>query len=167
MKAYPGQRVQIDILDLAIKEPKPTNKKKGPKYECTDYVAIVEDNARVATLCGEVKSNLIDYRAKTNQLTVEFVSYDFSPTRGIFFRYSSNWPPNTLDAGLIIEISFAVVNCPTLRPPVYGDMYRNGSLAYYSCHFDFVFEDTGLQNLVLYCEFDTYWNGSVSRCVRK
>ena len=46
-------------------------------------------------------------------------------------------------------------------------MYRNGSYAYYSCHFDYLFEDTGLPTRVLFCEYDTYWNGSVPRCVCK
>lgn len=64
-------------------------------------------------------------------------------------------------------MQFAVLNCPTMRAPNYGDMYRNGSYAYYSCHYDYVFEDTGLNLKVLHCEYDNYWNGSVTRCVRK
>ena len=87
IKAYPGQKIQVDVLDLSIKEPRFASQKM-PAYECNDYLAIIEDNAKVATLCGEEKSNLIEYRSKGDQLTVEFVSYDFSPTRGVLFKYS-------------------------------------------------------------------------------
>lgn len=63
--------------------------KKYFSYECTDSVAIVEEGVKVMTLCGETKSNLIEYRSRTEEITVEFASYDFSPTRGVLFRYSS------------------------------------------------------------------------------
>lgn len=87
IKAFPGQRIQVEILDLAIKEPK-LNKTKLLGYECSDRLAIFEQNARVVELCGDVKSNLIEYRSKSDQLVIEFVSYDFSPSRGVLFKYS-------------------------------------------------------------------------------
>ena len=62
-------------------------------------------------------------------------------------------------------IFILVVNCTNLRAPANGYGQRNGSYAYYSCNFDQVFEDTGLQDLVLYCVDNYYWNGSVPRCV--
>lgn len=87
IKASEGQRIEVNILDLSIKEPRPINRKVS-NFECNDYLAIIEENAKVATLCGEVKSNLIEYRSKSDQLMVEFVSYDFSPTRGVLFKYA-------------------------------------------------------------------------------
>lgn len=87
IRAYPGQRIQIDILDLSVKEPRVASKKLLG-YECIDSLSIIEDNAKVTTLCGDVKSNLIEYRSKSDQLVIEFLSQDFSPTRGVLFRYS-------------------------------------------------------------------------------
>ncbi|KAH9394236.1 hypothetical protein TYRP_004285 [Tyrophagus putrescentiae] len=117
-------------------------------YDCTDQLAIIEENAKVVQLCGDVKSNLIEYRSKSDHLVIEFVSFDFSPSRGVLFKYS-------------------LLNCPTLKAPSNGYMIRNGSLAYYWCVQDQVFESDGEPNLVLFCEQDTYWNGSVPRCVPK
>lgn len=147
INAFPGQRIQIEILDLAIKEPRLT-KTKLLGYDCTDQLAIIEENAKVVQLCGDVKSNLIEYRSKSDHLVIEFVSFDFSPSRGVLFKYS-------------------LLNCPTLKAPSNGYMIRNGSLAYYWCVQDQVFESDGEPNLVLFCEQDTYWNGSVPRCVPK
>lgn len=95
---YPGQRIEIQILDLSLKEPRFTsNKKLLNNYECTDNLAIVDMNVRRMMLCGETKSNLIEYRSKTNELIIDFHSFEFSPTRGIFFRYTSKqYQPLTL-----------------------------------------------------------------------
>lgn len=90
LQTFPGQKIQIEILDFALKEPRLTSKKLLP-YECTDYLSIVEDNAKVVTLCGESKSNLIDYRSKGTELMVDLISYDFSPTRGVLFKYTSKY----------------------------------------------------------------------------
>ena len=87
INAFPGQRIQIEILDLAIKEPRLT-KTKLLGYDCTDQLAIIEENAKVVQLCGDVKSNLIEYRSKSDHLVIEFVSFDFSPSRGVLFKYS-------------------------------------------------------------------------------
>lgn len=148
IRGFPGQKVQIKVLDLSTKEPRYTKRKKMPAYECIDSLSIIEDNAKVATLCGEVKSNLIEYRSKTDHVVVQFLANHFSPTRGVLFKYT-------------------LVNCPTLKAPSNGHMFRNGSFAYYNCHFDFVFEDTGMPTRTLECEYDTYWNGSVTHCVPK
>lgn len=87
---YPGQRVQIEILDLSIKEPF-YNRRRLTNYECTDNVAIIEDDVKQFSLCGESKSNLIEFRSKSNELDVEFKSFNFSPTRGLLFKYTSNY----------------------------------------------------------------------------
>ncbi|XP_046919546.2 uncharacterized protein LOC124499652 isoform X1 [Dermatophagoides farinae] len=146
---YPGQRIEIQILDLSLKEPRFTsNKKLLNNYECTDNLAIVDMNVRRMMLCGETKSNLIEYRSKTNELIIDFHSFEFSPTRGIFFRYT-------------------MIDCPTLKPPSNGYMYRNQSYAYYNCYFDYVFEDSGQSSKILFCEYETYWNGTVTRCIAK
>nr|XP_027201926.1 uncharacterized protein LOC113795889 isoform X2 [Dermatophagoides pteronyssinus] len=143
---YPGQRIQIEILDLSLKEPRFTsNKKLLNNYECTDNLAIIDQNIRRIILCGELKSNLIEYRSKSNELVIDFRSFEFSPTRGIFF----------------------LIDCPTLRPPSNGYMYRNQSYAYYNCYFNYVFEDTGQTSKILFCEYETYWNGTVTRCIAK
>ena len=100
---YPGQRIEIQILDLSLKEPRFTsNKKLLNNYECTDNLAIVDMNVRRMMLCGETKSNLIEYRSKTNELIIDFHSFEFSPTRGIFFRYTSKqYQPLTFNLALI------------------------------------------------------------------
>ncbi|KAF7488017.1 hypothetical protein SSS_02943 [Sarcoptes scabiei] len=144
---YPGQRVQIEILDLSIKEPF-YNRRRLTNYECTDNVAIIEDDVKQFSLCGESKSNLIEFRSKSNELDVEFKSFNFSPTRGLLFKYT-------------------MIDCPTLKPPSNGYMYRNQSLAFYNCYFDYVFEDTGLSTKILFCQYQSYWNGTVSRCIAK
>lgn len=95
LQTFPGQKIQIEILDFALKEPRFTSKKLIP-YECTDYLSIIEDNAKVITLCGESKSNLIDYRSKGTELLVELTSYDFSPTRGVLFKYTSKCNPKNV-----------------------------------------------------------------------
>jgi len=87
-----GQIVQIDILDVSIKEPKEktANNRKKPTFTCTDKLVMLEENTRMLTLCGEDKSNLVQFRTKSNRLTIDFTSENFSPTRGILFRYSRN-----------------------------------------------------------------------------
>lgn len=141
-----------------------------PAYECIDSLSIIEDNAKVATLCGEVKSNLIEYRSKTDHVVVQFLANHFSPTRGVLFKYTCKYDKLLMQMASIIinyTLNKIVVNCPTLKAPSNGHMFRNGSFAYYNCHFDFVFEDTGMPTRTLECEYDTYWNGSVTHCVRK
>ena len=88
--------VVIDILDVAIKEPtaKSSLTRKRPNYQCSDKLTLIEDNAKALTVCGEVNSNLIQFRTGANGLTLEFKAHDFSPTRGLLFRYSCNHSHN-------------------------------------------------------------------------
>ncbi|CAG2108902.1 unnamed protein product, partial [Medioppia subpectinata] len=155
IKGSEGQVIQIDILDVAIKEPDSkysVGNRKKVHYQCTDSLTLRESKSQTLTLCGEVKSNLLQYRTKSNALTIEFTAFEFSPTRGILFRYSS-W----------IE---QIQNCPTLPAPKNGHLItRNGSFAYYSCCMDYVFEDTKQTDKVLYCQYGNHWNSSLSKCV--
>ncbi|XP_054155897.1 uncharacterized protein LOC128954347 [Oppia nitens] len=164
-----GQVVQVDILDVAIKEPDPrpqssssmsgngysggssssssSSQRKKVNYKCSDQLVLMEAQTQMLSLCGEVKTNLVQYRTKSNKLTISFNSYGFSPTRGLLLRYS-------------------LQNCPTLPAPRNGHLItRNGSFAYYSCCLDYVFEDTKQSDRILYCEYGNHWNSSLSQCI--
>ncbi len=84
--------MQIDILDAAIREPQiiKSNNRRKETYMCNDKLVVTEENTKMLTVCGEVKTNLVQHRTKSNHLTVEMKSSEFSPTRGILFRYSCN-----------------------------------------------------------------------------
>ncbi len=84
--------MQIDVLDAAIREPQiiKANNRKKQSYMCTDKLVVTEENTKMLTVCGEDKSSLVQHRTKSNHLTVELKSSEFSPTRGILFRYSCN-----------------------------------------------------------------------------
>ncbi len=84
--------MQIDILDVAIREPQiiKANIRRKESYMCTDKLVVTEENTKMLTVCGEDKTNLVQYRTKSNHVTVELKNSEFSPTRGILFRYSCN-----------------------------------------------------------------------------
>jgi len=93
IEAGEGQVIQIDILDVAIREPESKTSvynRKKVEYKCTDRLLLTESKSQTLILCGEVKSNLLQYRTKSNALTIDFTAFEFSPTRGILFRYSCN-----------------------------------------------------------------------------
>lgn len=90
-KGGDGQIVQLDILDVAIKPPRVSKAatRRAPETSvCTDRIVVSEGNNKWAILCGENKTNLKQIRTQENQLTVDFINFDFAPLRGFLFRYS-------------------------------------------------------------------------------
>ena len=177
IEAEPGQRIHLQIIDLAIRDPNSlpleTNRRRKPgepSEKCLDTLDIIDQDTKVRTLCGERNSNLIEYRSLSEKLLLEFTPIDFSPSRGILMKYSRKFFAHFLSLHFhmisnIIDLFYLVINCTNLRPPSNGQVQRNGNFAYYRCNFDQVFEDTGLKDLVLECVENHYWNGTVPRCV--
>jgi len=146
-----GQRVVIDLLDIQMREPDsvmmPSRWRPKQTFKCVDTLHISDSTNGALNVCGQDLANLLEVRSVDNKITITFNASSFTPARGVLLRYS-------------------LQGCPTISAPPKGHLlYRNDTIAQYTCCKDHVFEDTRQLTRILYCVHGLEWNATVSKCI--
>nr|CAD7201403.1 unnamed protein product [Timema douglasi] len=84
LKASPGQRVQVTLLDMSLRS-------TGPRESnCTDHLQVIEDGRVMMDECGELAKAIV-IMSEGNMLNLTFtgLSQNMFPKRGVLFHYKA------------------------------------------------------------------------------
>nr|CAD7441757.1 unnamed protein product [Timema bartmani] len=142
LKASPGQRVQVTLLDMSLRS-------TGPRESnCTDHLQVIEDGRVMMDECGELAKAIV-IMSEGNMLNLTFtgLSQNMFPKRGVLFHYKA-------------------IGCVQLNPPKDGYMvFRNQTDAQFMCCVDYMFPDTLDRLRDLHCHNGNTWNNSLPDCI--
>ena len=138
-----GQRVQLEVADLALRD-------TGPR--CEDSVEVREEGLSLLSLCGDLQG-----RASL-----------VSSSRGLELRMRTAASGQALYPHRGLLLHYAVRGCPTPGPIAEGEVRvaAGGASAVLQCHADHVLQSSLTTRLELRCDNSTWqWRPHVAHCV--
>ena len=145
IQAQPGQRIQLEVVDLALRE-------GGGGGQCQDSVELREEGLSLLSLCGDLQGRAnVASSSRQVELRMRTAASKQSlyPRRGLLLHYS-------------------VQGCPTPGPVADGEVEvgEDGETARLSCLLDHVLQASLTQAATLRCDNKSWtWSPPVSHCI--